>query len=33
VGFSSTITVVLLAATFALSLGIMRLVGRVTDVE
>src|SRR5262249_45490446 len=33
VGFSSAITVVLLAATFALSLGLMRLVGRVADVE
>jgi multiple sugar transport system permease protein len=33
VGFSSAITVVLLAATFALSLGLMRLVGRATDVE
>jgi multiple sugar transport system permease protein len=33
VGFSSAITVVLLAATLALSLGIMRLVGRATDVE
>jgi multiple sugar transport system permease protein len=33
VGFSSAITVVLLAATFALSLGIMRMVGRATDVE
>jgi multiple sugar transport system permease protein len=33
VGLSSAITVVLLAATFALSLGLMRLVGRTTDVE
>ena len=33
VGFSSAISVVLLAATFALSLSIMRLVGRATDVE
>lgn len=33
VGFSSAITVVLLAATFALSLSLMRLVGRATDVE
>jgi multiple sugar transport system permease protein len=33
IGFSSAITVVLLAATFALSLSIMRLVGRATDVE
>ncbi len=33
VGFSSAITVVLLAATFALSLGLMGLVGRATDVE
>ncbi|HVQ74805.1 MAG TPA: sugar ABC transporter permease [Candidatus Binatia bacterium] len=33
VGYSSAITVVLLAGTFALSLGIMRLVGRATDVE
>jgi multiple sugar transport system permease protein len=33
VGFSSAITVVLLAATFALSLTLMRLVGRPTDVE
>lgn len=33
VGFSSAISVVLLAATFALSLSLMRLVGRATDVE
>ncbi len=33
VGFSSAITVVLLAATFALSLSLMRLVGRASDVE
>lgn len=33
IGFSSAITVVLLAATFALSLSLMRLVGRATDVE
>jgi multiple sugar transport system permease protein len=33
IGFSSAITVVLLAATFALSLSILRLVGRATDVE
>jgi multiple sugar transport system permease protein len=33
VGFSSAITVVLLAASFALSLSLMRLVGRATDVE
>ncbi len=33
VGFSSAITVVLLAASFALSLAVMRLVGRATDVE